>query len=118
MQDEDFEMNVSGTFEENSIEPITAEKLKEETSIGGWLAFFLFAMMAGSIIGAVAMIAQFNRGEVGGNWLLALADPILGVLLFLLAFHSSQTGNKETKVSKGTKNPLAKPPLLSAIPSR
>ena len=88
MQDEDFEMNVSGTFEENSIEPITAEKLKEETSIGGWLAFFLFAMMAGSIIGAVAMIAQFNSGAVGGNWLLALADPILGVLLFLLACYT------------------------------
>jgi len=88
MQNEDLEMNVSDPSEENPVEPITAEKLKAETSIGGWLSFFLFAMMAGSLFGVVTMIAQFNRADVGGNWFLALADPILGVMLFLLACYT------------------------------
>lgn len=60
----------------------------ENSKISGWLAFFLFAMMFGSIISAVAMIAQFNLGEYGGNWFLALADPILGVMLFALACYT------------------------------
>ena len=34
------------------------------------------------------MIVQFNRGEVGGNWFLALVDPVFGVMLFLLACYT------------------------------
>ena len=88
MQNEDLEMNVSDASVDNPVEPITAEKLKVETSIGGWLAFFLFAMMAGSIFSAGAMIVQFNRAEVAGNWFLAFADPILVVMLFLWACYT------------------------------
>ncbi len=65
--------------------PITAERLREETSIGGWLVLFLFAMMAGSIVSMFIMLSDFNRAEVGGNWFLALADPLLSFTLFLLA---------------------------------
>ena len=57
-------------------------------AIGGWLAFFLVAMMLGSIISAVMMIAQFNLGEYGGNWFLALVDPIFGIMLFVLACYA------------------------------
>ena len=82
----DVETPVVENIEEQEEEvPLTAEGLKETTSIGGWLAFFLFAMMAGSVVSAGIMIFQFDLREVGGNWLLALSDPLSSILLFGLA---------------------------------
>lgn len=74
------------TFEGPSI---TTEYLKENTSISGWLSFFLFSITLGGLISAAVPIAQYQTAvaEYGSHYL-AWCDLSLGVMLFALAIYT------------------------------
>lgn len=63
----------------------TSEYLKENTTIRGWLSFFLFTVIVGGLISVGYPLLTFNLTEYDNNLILALADPLLGLILFLLA---------------------------------
>ena len=67
---------------------ITAESLKENSEIGGWLAFFLFSICLGGMISAIMSLVQVNSVDYQGSILLALTDVALGVMLCTLGFYT------------------------------
>lgn len=67
---------------------ITPESLKENSEIGGWLAFFLFSICLGGTISAVMSFVQMNSSEYQNSTLLVLSDVALGVMLCGLAFYT------------------------------
>ncbi len=67
---------------------ITSDYLKETTSIGGWLAFFLFTIVAGGLVSAIYPIATYNVTEYDDNTILAVGDVVFGLLLCALAFYT------------------------------
>lgn len=66
----------------------TSEYLKENTTIRGWLSFFLFSVIVGGVISVGYPLLTFNLSEYDNNIILALADPLLGLILFLLACYT------------------------------
>ena len=66
----------------------TSDYLKENTSIHGWLSFFLLAIILGGIISAVYSIMQYNPSEYEGSKILALGDVVLGVMLLGVAIYT------------------------------
>lgn len=78
-------VDIKESTEETSI--LTAEYLKANTEIGGWLSFFLFSICLGGLISAIYPIATFNPVEYGST-ILAMSDVILGILLCVLAFYT------------------------------
>lgn len=66
----------------------TSEYLKENTEIHGWLSFFLFTVVAGGLLSVVYPLFTFNLAEYDNNIFLALADPLFGLMLFLLACYT------------------------------
>lgn len=67
---------------------ITPEYLKENSEIGGWLAFFLFLICLGGTISAIMSLVQINSVDYQGSTLLALTDVALGVMLCALGFYT------------------------------
>lgn len=67
---------------------VTAEYLKENSEIGGWLAFFLFSICLGGTISAVLSFAEINSPEYQNSTLLVITDISLGVMLCGLAFYT------------------------------
>lgn len=67
---------------------ITPEYLKENSEIGGWLAFFLFSICLGGTISAVMSFTEMNSSEYQNSILLVLADVSIGVMLCGLAFYT------------------------------
>ena len=78
------------TASEESIEEFvyTSEYLKQNTEIHGWLSFFLFTVVAGGLLSVVYPLFTFNLAEYDNNIFLALADPLFGLMLFLLACYT------------------------------
>lgn len=78
------------TASEQSIEEFvyTSEYLKKNTEIHGWLSFFLFTVVAGGLLSVVYPLFTFNLAEFDNNIFLALADPLFGLMLFLLACYT------------------------------
>ena len=66
----------------------TSEYLKQNTEIHGWLSFFLFTVVAGGLLSVVYPLFTFNLAEYDNNIFLALADPLFGLMLFLLACYT------------------------------
>ena len=66
----------------------TSEYLKENTEIHGWLSFFLFTVVTGGLLSVVYPLFTFNLAEYDNNLFLALADPLFGLMLFLLACYT------------------------------
>lgn len=66
----------------------TCDYLKENTSIHGWLSFFLFAITLGGIISVIYPIATYNPLEYGGSTFLAMGDVVLGILLLGVALYT------------------------------
>lgn len=73
--------------EEEKID-ITPEYLKENSTIGGWLTFFLFSICFGGIISAALSLAEINSPVYQNATLLVLADASLGVMTCVLAFYT------------------------------
>ena len=67
---------------------ITAEYLKENSEIGGWLAFFLFSICLGGTISAVMSLVQMNSADYQGSALLAISDIALGFMSCALGFYT------------------------------
>lgn len=82
---EESAVEINESTVETSI--LTAEYLKANTEIGGWLSFFLFSTYAGGLISAIYPIATFNPVEYGST-MLAISDVVLGILLCVLAFYT------------------------------
>lgn len=79
-------MKGRATFDDT---PITAEYLKENTSISDWLSFFLFSIILGGLISAIVPIAQYQTMLVEyGSHYLVWCDLSLGVMLFVLAIYT------------------------------
>ena len=74
--------------EEHNESALTAEYLKENTEIGGWLTFFLFCICVGGIASVIISLVRFNPAEYMGSNLLALTDVALGVMLCGLSFYT------------------------------
>lgn len=66
----------------------SSEYLKKNTEIHGWLSFFLFTVVAGGLFSVVYPLFTFNLAEYDNNIILALADPLFGLMLFLLACYT------------------------------
>lgn len=66
----------------------TSEYLKQNTKIQGWLSFFLFTVVAGGLLSVVYPLFTFNLAEYDNNIFLALADPLFGLMSFLLACYT------------------------------
>ena len=66
----------------------TSEYLKQNTEIHGWLSFFLFTVIAGGLLSVAYPLFTFNLAEYNNNVFLALADPLFGLMLFLLACYT------------------------------
>lgn len=69
--------------------PITERYLKENTSISGWLSFFLFSITLGGLISVVVPIARYQTTLAEyGNPYLVWCDLSLGIMLFALAIYT------------------------------
>ena len=66
----------------------TSEYLKQNTKIQGWLSFFLFTVVVGGLLSVVYPLFTFNLAEYDNNIFLALADPLFGLMSFLLACYT------------------------------
>jgi hypothetical protein len=75
-------------LDENGEIYYTSEWLKNNTVIRGWLSFFLFMVVIGGLFGVAYPIFTFNLAEYDNNILLALSDPLFGLMLFLLACYT------------------------------
>jgi len=79
--------NETPALEEETL--ITADYLKENTSISGWLSFFLFSIFVGGLISAVVPLAQYQSTlEEYGSAYLVWCDLSLGIMLFALAIYT------------------------------
>lgn len=67
---------------------VTAEYLKENSEIGGWLAFFLFSICLGGTISAIMSLVQMSSADYQGSTLLAFTDIALGFMLCALGFYT------------------------------
>jgi len=82
---------VESSSAKSSEEPecvITAKYLKENSEIGGWLAFFLFSICLGGTISAIMSFVQMSSVDYQGSLLLALTDVALGLMLCALGFYT------------------------------
>lgn len=91
--DEEVDNSVEREFEQligQQEEPaITSEFLKENSKIGGWLAFFLFSTCLGGALSAIMAFVGINSPGYPNSTLLALADVSFGVMLCGLAIYTS-----------------------------
>lgn len=69
-------------------EVITAEYLKSNTRIQGWLSFFLITMTIGGLFSAIYPIATFNVAEYAHSYSLGLVDIIVGIMMLLIAIYT------------------------------
>lgn len=72
-------------YDATSTSYITREFLKANTTIHGWLVFFLVAIVLGGLISAIYPIVTFNPKEYGGSAWLSVGDVIYGFMLFATA---------------------------------
>lgn len=66
-------------------EPLTAEWLKANTRIHGWLSFFIFAIGVGGLISLVYPFATYNASDYAGSYLLGMTDLASGVVMAVVA---------------------------------
>lgn len=78
----------TGSSEHGVVVQITPDYLMENTKIRGWLAFFLFSIIAGGLMSFVLPIVTFNVNEYSGSYLLAMTDVVFGFMLFILACYT------------------------------
>ena len=83
--DDNQSENQTSTEEDSEVFVYTSEYLKENTSIHGWLSFFLFILTLGGLISGLYPIATFNVSEYDGNYYLAWGDVAFGILLLAVA---------------------------------
>lgn len=70
-------------------EPIyNSDWLKRNTSVHGWLTFFLFAITLGGIVSAAYPIFTLNLAEYSGSYFLAACDIMEGLFLCALALYT------------------------------
>ena len=81
--------------EESTTEPfiITAEYLKANTELSGWLMFFLFSICLGALLSAFYPIITFNSVEYL-SVIVSLSDVVLGILMCVLAFYTLDAFSK------------------------
>lgn len=74
---------------DENVNPIyTSEWLKKNTSIHGWLTFFLFAIFIGGLISAAVSVFTINLEDYANNVFLILGDVLSGVLMFAIAIYT------------------------------
>ncbi|MCD8235208.1 MAG: DUF2569 family protein [Prevotellaceae bacterium] len=66
----------------------SSEWLRFNTSVSGWLSFFLFAITAGGLISAVYPIATFNAADYANNLCLGAVDIITGIFMLAVAVYT------------------------------
>ena len=59
--------------------PVTADWLKGNTRIGGWLAFFLFALLVGGLRTLCLVYRALNFASCYGSNILAMTEVVAGV---------------------------------------
>ena len=68
---------------------LTSEYLKNNTSIHGWLTFFLLAIIIGGLVSSIYPIITFNFSDYDGILSFALADIVLGIMFFALSVYTA-----------------------------
>ncbi len=76
-------------MDNNEPEIITSEWLKQNTKIGGLLAFFIFSIIVGSIASTIKPILSFNLEEYSGYYALGFADISVGFIAMCIAFYTA-----------------------------
>lgn len=76
-----------GTTNEQSF-VYTTEYLKQNSEIRGWLAFFLFSIMAGGLLSFIYPLVTYNSQDYSGSFFLSITDPVQGIMLFGLACYT------------------------------
>lgn len=66
----------------------SSEWLKSNTSISGWLSFFLFAIIVGGLISAIYPIATFNVADYANNFCLGAVDIVTGIFMLVVAVYT------------------------------
>lgn len=79
-------LNDNGEWEVET--EITADYLKANTTIRGWLSFYLFTIILGGFISAIVPIATLDPLEYANNYYLISSDIVFGLLLFALACYT------------------------------
>lgn len=75
--------------ETETAQDITANYLKENTSIHGWLSFFLFSIVAGGLLSAILPLAQYSQSLAEyGSPFLVWVDLSLGLMLCVLSIYT------------------------------
>lgn len=90
--------NDAGAIAWNKPEPVaeeqeeefvyTSEWLKQNTQIGGWLAFFLVVLGLGGIISGAYPILTLKAADYDGNVMLMASDIISGISFFAIAAYT------------------------------
>ena len=66
-------------------EPITADWLKKNTRIGGWLAFFMFVLVTSGLRSLDAAVKAINVTDYYGSNILAKTDVVVGYVMLAIA---------------------------------
>lgn len=66
----------------------TSEWLKENTSIHGWLSFFLFALAVGGVISAFASLFTIKPEDYANNFFLICTDVLPGICMLAVAIYT------------------------------
>lgn len=83
------ETNVTNSSTDEGIEQIyTSEWLKENTSIHGWLSFFLFALGVGGVISAFASLFTIKSEDYANNFFLICTDVLPGICMLAVATYT------------------------------
>ncbi len=66
----------------------TSQWLKENTSIHGWLSFFLFVLGLGGVISAFSSLFSINPEDYANNFFLICTDVLPGLCLLAVAIYT------------------------------
>lgn len=66
-----------GTTTGEQTQPLTAEWLKANTEIGGWLAFFVFCLVITGLVGVFCPLVTYNAADYCGSVLLGMTSCLV-----------------------------------------